>query len=77
MNLAPFGYDHLYRWLEDSPLAHWLESVPSQVEDKLVSHGDMPRWLGALTQLPELRPDSLDLTDSCLRIGSSATTCIV
>lgn len=72
MNLAPFGYDHLYRWLEESPLAHWLKSVPTQVEDKLTGHGDMPRWLEALAQLPELHPDGLDLTAPCLRIGSAA-----
>ncbi len=71
MNLTHFGYDHLYRWLEHSPLAHWLESVPPQVEEKLASHGDLPRWLEALMQLPDLHPDNLDLSAPCLHIGSS------
>jgi tRNA (mo5U34)-methyltransferase len=71
MNFAPFGYDQLFRWLEDSPLAHWLECVPHLAEEKLSSHGDMPRWLAALSALPELTPDSLDLSAPCLRIGSA------
>ncbi len=70
MDLTPFGYDRLFHQLEDSPLAHWLESVPSLTEEKLSHHGDMPRWLAALSQLPELSPDSLDLAAPCLRIGS-------
>lgn len=72
MNPAIFGYDHLYRWLERSPLAHWLETIPPLVEERLTSHGDMPRWLAALAQLPELAPDSLDLSAPCLHIGSAA-----
>lgn len=69
MNITPFGYDHLYRWLEESPLAHWLESAPQLAEAKIERHGDTPRWLEALSQLPALTPDSLDLTAPCLRIG--------
>ncbi len=71
MNLSPFGYDYLYRWLKDSPLAHWLKSVPPLIEERLANHGDMPRWLEALAQLPALIPDSLDLSAPCLRIGSA------
>ncbi len=71
MNLTPFGYNHLYRWLEDSPLAHWLETIPPLIEEKLAGHGDVPRWLDALAQLPALSPDSIDLSAPCLRIGSA------
>ena len=71
MNFSYFGYDHLFRWLQDSPLAHWLQSVPQLAEKKLDTHGDMPRWLAALAQLPELNPDSIDLSAPCLRIGST------
>jgi len=71
MDLSPLGYAHLYRWLENSPLAHWLETVPQLSQEKLLQHGDMPRWLAALTQLPELTADSLDLSAPCLRIGSA------
>lgn len=71
MDLTPFGYDRLFRWLEDSPLLHWLESVPQLAEERLSGHGDLPRWLDALAQLPELSPGSLDLTAPCLHIGSA------
>jgi tRNA (mo5U34)-methyltransferase len=72
MNLTPFGYHHLYRWLEDSPLAHWLDSVPALAEEKLARHGDTPRWLEALAQLPGLEPNSLDLSAPCLQIGEAS-----
>jgi len=71
MDLTTFGYDRLFRWLEDSPLSHWLQSVPALTEEKLSSHGDIQRWLEALSQLPELTPKSLDLSAPCLRIGES------
>jgi len=71
MDITPFGYDRLFRWLENSPLAHWLEEVPPLTEQKIAHHGDMPRWLDALARLPALTPDSLDLSAPCLRIGSA------
>jgi tRNA (mo5U34)-methyltransferase len=71
MDLAPFGYADLYRWLEDSPLAHWLKTLPQLGEEKLRAHGDMPRWLAALEQLPQLQPETVDLASPCLRIGSA------
>lgn len=72
MDLTLFGYDRMFRWLQVSPLAHWLESVPQLAEERLATHGDMPRWLEALAQLPELVPDRLDLSAPCLHIGSAA-----
>jgi len=72
MNITPFGYNHLYRWLEESPLAHWLECVPQLTEAKLEKHGDTPRWLKALSQLPQLSPDNLDLSAPCLHIGEKS-----
>ncbi len=71
MDLTPFGYADLYDWLEYSSLSHWLENIPQLSENKLTSHGDMPRWLDALQQLPVLTRDTLDLSAPCLRIGSA------
>lgn len=71
MDLSPLGYDRLYRWLEDSPLSHWLETVPALAETKICSHGDTPRWLAALAQLPELTAEELDLSAACLHIGNA------
>ena len=70
MDLTLFGYDRLFHWLQDSPLAHWLKTVPQLAEERLAGHGDMPRWLEALSQLPPLQPENLDLSAPCLRIGA-------
>lgn len=72
MDLTPLGYQYLYDWMETSPLAHWLESVPPLAEAKIEKHGDTPRWLEALSQLPSLTPDSLELSAPCLRIGDES-----
>ena len=71
MDLTPFGYERLFQWLEASSLAHWLDSVPAIAEEKIAAHGDTPRWLDALSQLPTLIPDSLDLSAPCLQIGNA------
>lgn len=72
MDFSPFGYDRLFAWIEESPLKHWLDSVPQLSEERLSKHGDLPRWLEALSRLPTLTPDSLDLSVPCLRIGSAS-----
>ncbi len=71
MNLEPFGYPQLFEWMQHSPIAHWLESVPQLSEERLGRHGDLQRWLEALAQLPALSPDTLDLSAPCLQIGSA------
>ncbi len=71
MDFTPFGYNHLFAWLEESPLAHWLESVPALSEERLRRHGDLPCWLTALATLPELTPETLDLAAPCLQVGSA------
>ena len=71
MDFSPFGYPHLFSWMENADIAHWLESVPQLSEERLSKHGDLPRWLEALSQLPPLTPDHLDLAAPCLQIGSA------
>ncbi len=72
IDFTPFGYNQLFAWLKHSPLAHWLPGVPKLSEERLSRHGDLPRWLEALGQLPQLTPDHLDLAVPCLQIGSAA-----
>jgi tRNA (mo5U34)-methyltransferase len=72
MNLQPVGYPEFFAWLQHSPLATWREEILPLIEERLSRHGDMPRWLAALAQLPDLAPDTLDLSAPCLRIGSAA-----
>ena len=72
MDLEPFGYPEFFAWLRHSPLGHWRKETLPLIEERLGQHGDMPRWLTALAQLPKLTPDHLDLRAPCLAIGSAA-----
>jgi tRNA (mo5U34)-methyltransferase len=72
MNMELLDYQALWQWIKGSPLAHWLETVPALCEERLLAHGDLPRWLEALAALPELRPDKLDLNAPCLHIGEAS-----
>jgi len=71
MDLTPFGYDRLFAWMGDSPLTHWLPGVAELSEERFSRHGDLPRWLDALSQLPTLSPETLDLAVPCLQVGSA------
>lgn len=51
-------------------LAPLLEKVPNDFA-AAARHGDYPRWLAALQELPEVAPDGIELRDR-VRIGSSA-----
>lgn len=68
MTYEPLGYPQLFAWMQHSPLAHWLESVPQLSEDRLSRHGDLPRWLAALEALPAINRSNLDLTAPCIRV---------
>lgn len=72
MDLTPLGYDRLFGWMENSPVSHWLHSVPALARKRIESHGDTPRWLDALARLPQLTPSRLDLSAPCLGIGDEA-----
>ena len=72
MSLDMLEYDTLWQWLEQSTLGRWLDTVPTLCEERLLAHGDLPRWLAALAALPEIRADHVDLTAPCLTIGSAS-----
>ncbi len=66
-------YTALYRDLNNTPLAHWLDNLPAALARRLEEarrHGDLSRWQNCLTQLPAVLASSLDLHDS-VRIGTS------
>ena len=68
MTFEALGYPQLFAWMQQSPLAHWLESVPQLSEERLSRHGDLPRWLAALQALPTIEQRNVDLSAACIRI---------
>ncbi|MEH6627350.1 MAG: tRNA 5-methoxyuridine(34)/uridine 5-oxyacetic acid(34) synthase CmoB [Motiliproteus sp.] len=73
--MNPFSdfFTPFFAQLEDSELAPWAEHLKDRVERKLttVNHGDLPRWLHALDNLPDLQPEQIDLDRGCLQIGNA------
>lgn len=66
-------YNDLYRDLNNTPLAHWLDNLPAALSSRLDEarrHGDLPRWQHCLTQLPEILPSSIDLREG-VQIGTA------
>ena len=63
-------YDSLFAILQETPLAGWLDQLPSQVAAALDDgqHGRLPQWRSVLNQLPALTPSTRNLRDS-VRIG--------
>ncbi|MCI3946826.1 putative methyltransferase [Pseudomonas syringae] len=60
IDLAP-----LVRRLAGTPLAEWANGLQAQLDTKMTKgHGDLQRWQSALDALPDLRPATVDLTDS-------------
>ncbi len=63
----------LYRFLQDSRLAPWLDSLPAQLETALQgSHGKWEEWQAALAAAPDLHPQQLDLNSSAVTLGTAA-----
>ena len=57
------------RW-QASDLQAWAERLPEQLATglSLERFGDLPRWMNALAQLPDLRADNVALDAS--RVGA-------
>ncbi|WP_411360608.1 tRNA 5-methoxyuridine(34)/uridine 5-oxyacetic acid(34) synthase CmoB [Pseudidiomarina sp. YC-516-91] len=49
-----------------SPLAHWLEQLPAQLAkwQREQQHGELPKWLRCVAQLPKLQAEQVDLVDT-------------
>jgi tRNA (mo5U34)-methyltransferase len=58
------------RW-QGGPLSRWADTLQADVEQHFHSgrYGDLPRWLEALAQLPELDASSIDLAAPTVRVG--------
>lgn len=66
-------YEPIYGRLSSTPLSPWLNTLPGLVETALdpERHGRLPEWLGALANLPEIKPSTIELRDE-VRIGSAS-----
>lgn len=67
------SYADFYAYLEDSPLAHWLDTVPALIDKKLDTsrNGNLQRWYDVLASLPDITPTYTDLNADRLLIGSA------
>ncbi len=66
-------YTGLYQKMEQTPLAPWLQTLPSKVARAFNDspHGDWPGWKSIIEQMPQLTPSSVDLNTGTVRIGKS------
>lgn len=63
----------LYRFLQDSRLAPWLDILPAQLEIALQgSHGKWEEWQAALAAAPDLHSQQFDFNSSAVTLGTAA-----
>ena len=64
------SYQSLFDLIKDTPLEPWLDTMEQQIESGLdsVRHGDLPRWQKALSELPEIGVDEVDLNASAITV---------
>lgn len=63
----------LYRFLQDSRLAPWLDSLPAQLETALQgSHGKWAEWQAALAAAPIFHPQQIDFNGNSVTLGTAA-----
>jgi len=68
-------YSELYKSLEDSDAAKWLETIAASIEHgfNCPRHGDLDTWLAMIDALPEITPSFIELKDE-VRIGDNHDT---
>ena len=64
-------YNPLIKRWQGTEMDAWAQLLPEQVSRGLSTrrYGDLPRWLQVLADLPDLRPDRVDLDSA--RVGAS------
>jgi tRNA (mo5U34)-methyltransferase len=65
-------YQPLYQRLTAAGATRWAELLPDQLQRAfdVSMHGDLPRWLQTIEQLPEAAPSRRDLDDDRITIGT-------
>ncbi|MCW9051411.1 MAG: tRNA 5-methoxyuridine(34)/uridine 5-oxyacetic acid(34) synthase CmoB [Motiliproteus sp.] len=64
-------FDNFFQELENDQLAPFAPVLRQRIEHKLraVNHGDLPGWLYALDNLPDVKTEQIDLDRGCLQVG--------
>lgn len=64
-------YTALLEWLTTQQHIAWAEQLRALLQQRLTpaAHGDFAKWQAAITALPVLTPDSVDLTAAAIRVG--------
>ena len=70
------SYQDFFDYLQDSPLEHWLETLPSLIEEKLdpARNRNLIPWVETLDSLPQITPSTIDLNTGCIQIGTAEET---
>ena len=65
-------YSDFLTYIERSKLKPWGEMLPQQIANGLSTkrYGDLPDWLSALSSLPDVKPDSINLDNASIDIGA-------
>lgn len=68
------NYETLFQQLDKVGFEAWQDCLPAQIDAAISgrSHGDLPKWLKALKQLPDITPLSIDLGQACITIGDKS-----
>ena len=63
---SPLNYDSLFNQLASSPVKSLIEPIRRSLLPKIENpdHGDFPKWQQAITQLPQLSTQSVNLNQS-------------
>jgi tRNA (mo5U34)-methyltransferase len=63
-------FSHCYQDILQGPVAHWLQTLPAQVEEwqRNALHGDFKKWCKLLDKLPDTKVSEVDLSQQ-VRIG--------
>ncbi|MCW8108135.1 tRNA 5-methoxyuridine(34)/uridine 5-oxyacetic acid(34) synthase CmoB [Alteromonas ponticola] len=61
-----------YQSLLNTPLAHWLQTLPAQIEQwqRNDLHGEFYKWCKLLQKIPQTHPSIIELSDS-VRVGKA------
>lgn len=61
-----------YKTLLETPLAHWLETLPAQVTEwqKEALHGEFKKWCKLIDKLPDTSPSCIEM-EQCVRFGEA------
>ncbi|WP_278385930.1 tRNA 5-methoxyuridine(34)/uridine 5-oxyacetic acid(34) synthase CmoB [Alteromonas mediterranea] len=66
-------FNECYTSLIDSPLAHWLQTLPALMDtwQRTAKHGEFDKWCRLLNKLPNTSPKQIDLSTS-VTIGAKS-----